>query len=331
MKLLLSCFCFFLALQISAQEKKYVTVNKAVKLMGSDFNITVVATNEEIGYIHIDIAIAEIMRIEKIISSWDENSETSKINKNAGIRPVKVSPELYKLIARSKQISELTDGAFDISFASMNTVWKFDGSMNTKPSKEEIKKSIQNVGYEKIILNEKDQTVFLNQKGMKISFGAVGKGFAADKAKELLVDKQVPAGVINADGDITTWGTKVTGDKWMIGIANPMSKEKVFSWLPLVESSVATSGNYEKFISWDGTKYSHLIDPRTGYPVSGLNSVSVFAKCAELSDALATAVFVLGKDAGISLIEQLGGIEVIVIDSESKIHKSEGIFFETEQ
>lgn len=295
--------------------------------MGSGFTITVVASNEELGYIYIDEAIAEITRIEKMISSWDENSETYKVNMNAGIRPVKVSSELFKLIERSNQISSLTDGAFDISYSSIDALWKFDGSMKVLPSEEEVQQSIRKIGYDKIILDSKKQTVFLKQKGMKISFGAIGKGYAADKAKKLMVSKQVPAGIINASGDLTTWGTKVSGEKWLIGIANPLSKDKIFSWLPVVESSVATSGNYEKYVVLKGKKYSHIIDPRTGYPASGINSVSIFAKSAELCDALATAVFIMGREAGISLIDQLGGTEVIVIDASNKIHKSDGILF----
>ena len=308
-------FCL-MALNFYGQDRKYVTVSKTLKLMGSRFDITVVAVNEELGYINIDEAVAEITRIEKLISSWDQDSETSLINRNAGIQPVKVSLELYKLIERAKQISEITDGAFDISYASMDEIWKFDGSMKRMPSEDDIKKSVARVGYQKIILNEQDHSVFLKQPGMKISFGAIGKGYAADKTKELLVANQVVAGIINAAGDLTTWGTKVSGEKWLIGIANPLSKDKIFSWLPIVESSVATSGNYEKYVIFGGKKYTHIIDPRTGYPASGINSVSIFAKSAELCDALATAVFIMGREAGISLINQLGGTEVILVDDQ---------------
>jgi thiamine biosynthesis lipoprotein len=163
---------------------------------------------------------------------------------------------------------------------------------------------------------------------MRISFGAIGKGYAADKTKELLISKQVVGGIINAAGDLTTWGTKSNGDKWLIGIANPLSKDRIFSWLPVVESSVATSGNYEKFVEFDGIRYSHIIDPRTGYPSTGVSSVSIFAKSAELCDALSTAVFIMGKEAGLSLIDQLGGTEVILVDSDNKVHKSSGILFD---
>lgn len=296
--------------------------------MGSRFDITVVSVDEDLGYINIQEAVGEIRRIEKMISSWDDSSETSLINRNAGKKPVKVSLELFKLIERAKQISEITDGAFDISYSSMDNIWKFDGSMASMPTRDEIARSVSKVGYNKIILNGKENTVFLKEPGMKISFGAIGKGYAADKAKELLVSKQVVAGIINAAGDLTTWGTKASGEKWLIGIANPLSKDKIFSWLPILESSVATSGNYEKYVIINGKKYTHIIDPRNGYPSSGINSVSVFAKSAELCDALATAIFIMGTNAGLSLINQLGGTEVIIVDENNKIHKSTGILFD---
>lgn len=327
LKFFVSFSFFFLVLNLQAQEK-YVSSHRTLNLMGSRFDITVVSRNEELGHINIEEAAAEIIRIEKLISAWDPNSETSLINKNAGIQPIKVSRELFNLIERSYQLSELTDGAFDISFASLENIWKFDGSMLQMPSKEQIEKSIEKVGYEKIILDKKAQTVFLKEKGMKIAFGAIGKGYAADKAKKLLISKQVIAGIINAGGDLTTWGTKASGEKWLIGIANPKSKDKIFTWLPVVESSVATSGNYEKFVIFKEKKYSHIIDPRTGYPTSGVSSVSIFGKDAEYCDALATAVFILGKEAGLLLVNQLAGTEAILIDNQNELHKSNGILFE---
>nr|WP_299070040.1 FAD:protein FMN transferase [uncultured Allomuricauda sp.] len=331
MRAFLVLFCSFFLLFSWGQENKGVAVKRIMKLMGTRFEITVIAPNEDIGYINIDEAVSEIERIEKIISSWDTSSETALVNKNAGIKPVRVSQELFGLIERSKRISEITSGAFDISYASMDNIWKFDGTMKGKPSKAEIERSVAKIGYKKIVLNSEEQTVYLSQPGMRIGFGAIGKGYAADKAKELLISKQVKGGIINASGDLTTWGTKVTGESWLIGIANPLSKDKVFSWLPVVESSVATSGNYEKYIILNDEKYSHIIDPRTGYPTTGVNSVSVFAKNAELCDALATAVFIMGKDSGIHMVNQIDGVEVVVVDSDNKIHKSTGIQFDKNQ
>ncbi|MBA6314516.1 FAD:protein FMN transferase [Cellulophaga baltica] len=318
----------FFSILVNSQEKKYVTISETMKLMGSRFDITIVAEAESTAKKNIADAVAEISRIEKMISSWDETSETSEINRNAGIKPVKVSAELFGLIERSIKISEITDGAFDISYASMDKVWKFDGSMRHPPTSEQITASIAKVGYQKIQLDKEQLTVFLPDEGMKIGFGALGKGYAADKAKELMLSKKVFAGVINASGDLTTWGRQATGEKWIVGISNPLDREKVFSWLPLDESSIATSGNYEKYLVFEGEKHSHIIDPRTGYPSKGISSVSVFSKSAELCDALATAVFIMGIDTGISLINQLKETEVIVVDSQNKIFKSNGITFD---
>jgi len=301
------------------------THKRTLKLMGSRFDITVVANNETEANSYIDIAVAEITRIEKLISSWDANSQTSEINRNAGIKPVKVDKELFDLIERAIRISKLTDGAFDISYASMDRIWKFDGSVTEMPAASDIKASVAKVGYQNIILDKEKGTVFLKLEGMKIGFGAIGKGYAADKAKQLLQNKGVKAGIINASGDMNTWGKQTNGDDWKVGITNPLNKNNVFALLPISEKAVVTSGNYEKFIMLNGKRYSHIIDPRTGYPSSGIVSVSVFAPSAELADALATSIFVMGKEVGINFINQLNGIECIIVDDEGNITHSKNI------
>ena len=293
--------------------------------MGSRFDVSVVAQNQQEGYKYIDIAIDEITRIEKLISSWDTNSQTSKINRNAGIKPVKVDSELFNLIERSIAISKLTSGAFDISYASMDRIWKFDGSMKTMPSKESIENSVAKVGFENIILDKNNTTVFLKLKGMKIGFGGIAKGYAADKTKKLLQELGVVAGIINASGDMNTWGKQPNGKEWKVGITNPLNKNKVFALIPISNSAVVTSGNYEKFVEFKGVRYSHIINPKTGYPSSGIVSVSVFSPKAELADALATSVFVMGLDVGLDFINQLKSIECIIVDDTGKTHTSKGM------
>lgn len=293
--------------------------------MGSRFDITVTANDSIQANKYIDTAVAEISRIEKLISSWDANSQTSEINRYAGIKPVKVDKELFDLIERAIGISKLTDGAFDISYASMDRIWKFDGSMTKMPSKEEITASVEKVGYQNIILDKKNSTVFLKLKGMKIGFGAIGKGYAADKAKSLLISKGVSSGIINASGDMNTWGKQPNGNEWKVAITNPMDKNKVFALLPITNVAVVTSGNYEKYVNFNGKRYTHIIDPRTGYPSTGIISVTVFAPKAELADALATSVFVMGKEAGLDRINQLPQIECIIIDDKGNITKSKNI------
>lgn len=316
---------FFFSLLISNVLFSQQSFQRTLKLMGSRFDITVVEKDSITANKYINLAVAEITRIEKLISSWDKNSETSKINKNAGIQAVKVSSELFNLIQQAIAISKLTDGAFDISYASMDKIWKFDGSMTSFPSKEKIKNSVIKVGYQNIVLDQKNQTVFLKRKGMKIGFGAIGKGYAADKAKKLLLSKGVKSGIINASGDMNTWGNQPNGKDWTIAITNPLNKNKVYGVFPLKKGAVVTSGNYEKYVVFNGIRYTHIIDPRTGYPSSGIISATVFAPSAELADALATSIFVMGYEVGLNLINQLPKIESIIIDDKGNIHKSNGI------
>jgi len=316
---------FFLSIfftNIVFAQKSY---HQKMKLMGSRFDITVVANNQQKATNYIHLAVQEITRIEKIISSWDPQSETSKINNNAGIKPVKVSKELFNLIQRSQIISQLTDGAFDISYASMDKIWKFDGSMTVFPSEEKIKQSVAKVGYKNIILNKKKNTVFLAKKGMKIGFGAIGKGYAADKAKQLLQSKGVKAGIINASGDMNTWGKQPNGQEWLVAITNPMNKNVAFGTFPITHGAVVTSGNYEKYVIYKGKRYTHIINPKTGYPAFGVISATVFAPKAELADALATSIFVMGVNVGINRINQLPNVTCIIIDYEGKIHTSKNI------
>ncbi|EAQ48140.1 MULTISPECIES: FAD:protein FMN transferase [Leeuwenhoekiella] len=301
---------------------------RTLKLMGSRFDITVVADNEAQGEAYIDWAVGEITRIEKLISSWDPNSQTSAINANAGKKPVKVDRELIELIQRAIAISKLTDGAFDISYASMDKIWKFDGSMTAMPDAQTITNSVEKVGFQNIVIDSEASTVFLKKEGMKIGFGAIGKGYAADKAKQLLIEKGVSAGIINASGDMNTWGKQTNGNPWKVAITNPLDKNKVFALLPIVNSAVVTSGDYEKYVTFNGTRYAHIIDPRTGYPATGIISATVFAPKAELADALATSVFVIGIEVGLNRINQLPGIECIIVDDQGNIHKSDHIEIE---
>ncbi len=299
--------------------------HRTVMLMGSRFDITVVADEKDTADMLIDMAADEINRIERLISSWDDESQTSEINRNAGIRPVRVDKELFNLIERSLAISQLTDGAFDISYAAMDKIWKFDGSMTQMPDPDIIRKSVEKVGFNKIVLDKPKQTVFLKEKGMKIGFGAIGKGYAADKAKALLMAKDVKAGIINASGDMNTWGKQPDGKDWFVAITNPMDKNKAFATLPLKNGAVVTSGDYEKYVILNGERYAHIINPRTGYPAKGIISVTVFAQSAELADALATSIFVMGKEVGIDRINQLPQTECIVIDDKGNIFSSKNI------
>jgi len=298
---------------------------KKVSMLGSPFEITVVAKDSLEGNHFIDLAISEVKRIENQISDWIPTTQISLVNKNAGIQAVKVDSEVFDLVTRAIKISEITDGAFDISYASMDKIWKFDGSMKTMPTEEAIKKSVAKIGYKNIILNQQDQSIFLKLEGMKLGLGGIGQGYIADKVKDKLLANGCLSGIVNVSGDINAWGKQSNQKPWTVGIVNPMNKNKVFATFPLENSSVETSGNYEKYVMFNGIRYSHIIDPRTGYPAQGVVSVSVFAKQTEIADALATGIFVLGVEVGLDLVNQLKGIECIIVDDKGKIHSSKGI------
>ena len=281
-----------------------VTHKRKLYMLGSPFEMTVVAKDTIQGNIYIDIAVAEVKRIENLISDWIPTTQISQVSKNSGIQPVKVDKEVYDLVERAIKVSQLTSGAFDISYASMDKIWKFDGSMKAMPTPEAIKQSVARIGYQKIVLDAKAQTIYLKEKGMKLGLGGIGQGYIADKIKDLLLSKGCTSGIVNVSGDINAWGYQTTGKPWTVAIVNPMNKNKVFATFPLENSSVETSGSYEKFVVFDGKRYSHIIDPRTGYPAQGVVSVSVFAKQTELADALATGIFVMGVEVGLDLVNQ---------------------------
>ena len=193
-------------------------------------------------------------------------------------------------------ISKMTQGAFDISYGSIDKrFWNFDLNMTSLPDKDLAKKAVELINYENIILNEVDKTVFLKNKGMRIGFGGIGKGYAAECAKKILKQNGIESGIVNAAGDLTAWGYQENGEAWTIGIADPNKKESVFSTFNITNTSVATSGNYEKFVLIDGKKYSHTIDPKTGYPISGIKSVTIIAENAEIADALASGYYTVGN------------------------------------
>ncbi len=294
--------------------------------MGNRFTITVVEEDAQWAEQQIDEAIAEVSRIEKLLTTFNNDSQTNQINANAGIMPVKVDQEVFDIIQRSLRISVLTDGAFDITYGSIDKrFWNFDRTMTALPDPETAKETIKLINYRNVILDSQNLTVFLKEKGMRIGFGGIGKGYAAERAKQLLIRNGVKSGIINAAGDLTTWGNQPNGKPWIIAVADPDAQNQAFSFLNISDVAVATSGNYEKFVIIDGKKYSHTIDPKTGYPVSGIKSVTIICPNAELADAMATPITVLGVDAGLGLINQMKGIACIIIDDDNQIYTSSNI------
>ncbi|WP_121353691.1 FAD:protein FMN transferase [Flavisolibacter nicotianae] len=299
---------------------------EVLKLMGNRFEITVVEKNPERAKEHIAAAVEEIRRIESLFTTYTEESQTALINRFAGVKPVKVDREVFDLIQRSKRISEITQGAFDITYGSIDKrLWNFDQQMTSLPDAATAKEMVRLINYRNILLDEKKGTVFLKEKGMRIGFGGIGKGYAAEMAKAVLQQRGVQSGVVNAAGDLTVWGYQPDEKPWTIGIADPASARQPFSYVELTNMSVATSGNYEKYALIDGKRYSHTIDPKTGLPVHGIKSVTIISPNAEIADAMATPVMIMGVKVGLDLINQIRGLSCIIIDEENRLFTSNNI------
>ena len=311
---------------VSEATKVLQAHKRQMKLMGNQFEITVVSADRIWAEARIDEAVAEIRRIEELLTTFNEDSQTATINAEAGLHPVTIDREVFDLIKRSLKISALTQGAFDITYGSIDKrLWNFDVHMTALPEAETAKDSVRLINWRNVLLNDDHSTVFLKETGMRVGFGGIGKGYAADRAKALLQRAGVKSGVINASGDLITWGAQPSGKPWTVGIASPSQSRTPFSFLEVSNNAVATSGNYEKYAVVNGKRYSHTIDPKTGFPVSGIKSVTIICPSAELADALATPVMVMGCKAGLNLINQMKGVACIIIDDNDRLFTSNNI------
>ena len=291
-------------------------------LMGSKFKITLVDKDAISVEKNIDKTIGEIVRIENLISDWKPDSQVSQVNQNAGIKPIKVDREVIELTKRAIQFSEITDGAFDISFAAMDKIWKFDGSMEQLPSQSEIQKAIAKIGYQNILIDEENSTIFLKLPGIKIGFGSIGKGYGAQKAKEFIQELGINAGIIDASGDMAIWGKQPDNSPWKIGVVNPFKRYKTADILAIKNGAVTTSGDYEKFILIDGKRYSHIINPKTGMPSTGLTSVTVIGPNAETANGFSTSIMVLGQKKGLEIMNKYPDYACLLITDSGKIIRS---------
>ncbi|RYY28023.1 MAG: FAD:protein FMN transferase [Chitinophagaceae bacterium] len=299
--------------------------------MGARFDITIVARDSLTAEQHIDTCIAEIKRIEYLISDWIDTTQISRVNKNAGVQPIRVDEEVLQLALRAQWLSEITKGAFDISFAAMEKIWFFDGSMTELPSEQAVRSARAKVGYRNVIIDTISSTIFLKYPGMKIGFGALGEGYAADRCKKLMMQKGIEAGIVNGSGDMNTWGTQPDGSPWNIGITDPFHRNKLYAVVPLKQGAVVTSGSYEKYAEINGKRYSHIINPATGYPATGLTSVTVFGPSAELANGFSTSMMVLGRRKGIRLLKRFPSYSCILISDKGKFYHSKNFRLDTSQ
>jgi thiamine biosynthesis lipoprotein len=288
---------------------KSIILGREIRLMGNRFEISLVANDPVWANERIDSAINEINRVEKLLSTLTEDSKINEINRNAGIKPVYVDAEIYRLIDRSLQISELTYGTFDISYSTVATEGKTS------------KNKVSFTNYKNIVLDATAQTVFLKNKGMRIGFSAISRGYAADRAKYILQMQDVSSGVINAGGDLLSWGLQPDNTPWTIATADPQQAGQPYANMNISNMAVATSLNAQKHTN----KNTSNIDPANGFPISEIKSVSIITPGAELADAMATPIIAMGINAGLYLINKLNQMACIIVDDHSRVYTSKDI------
>jgi len=304
-------------------------VRESRALMGASFEIAAWAPTgrESATKTLLGDALDAVAALEKQISSWVPESDTSALNRAAGQAPVVVGGDLRELVDLAAAWSERTHGAFDVTVAPLLDLWNQAASRDAPPENKEVMKELEKVGFEKIIA--KDGTLFLSEPGMRLDLGAIGKGFAADRAAETLLTAGVENFIIDAGGDLIVRGSRGEA-QWQVGIRDPR-RTGVLAVSAISNRAIATSGDYEQFISIGSHRYSHILDPRSGTPASGLTSVTVLSARAVDSDALATALFVMGSEAGLAFVERLAEVEAFFVTDGGASISSSGLRLDGER
>jgi thiamine biosynthesis lipoprotein len=292
--------------------------------MGSELAIEVCGPDAAACERAVAAARAELDRLDAMMTDWKPVSPLMDINRAAGVRPVRVPPELFFILRRSLQISELTGGAFDISFGAAGRLWNWRAPDPRIPAPDEVRKALEDVGWKHVILDEQEGTAFLDRPGVRIGLDAIGPGYAADLAMEKIRALGIRDALIDMSGDIRAIGRR-GGQPWRIGIRHPRNPEEDLDTLTVTEAGVATSGDYGRFFVKDGKRYSHIIDPRTGYPADACQSVTVVAPVLAFADGLATALCVMGPGPGMALVEKLEGVEALFVAADGTVTVSRGL------
>ena len=291
-------------------------------VMGTSFQIEAIGKDAaEIDRV-IGLALDELRRVEDVFTVWRE-SELTRLNARAGQGAVPVSSEMALLLGISVECGRVTNGAFDVTYFPLRPLWNYKAEHPTLPSEDQIQAALNFVDYRRIVVDRQNSTVAL-PSGFSIDLGGIAKGYGVDRAMDILLAQGIHNGLVQAGGDTKALGRKF--DKpWQIAIKNPRHSDEVFAVLPVVNQCVQTSGDYERFFEIDGQRYHHIIDPRTGRPSAGCMSATVIGPGATFDDGIATAMCVLGPEAGMAIIEQLDRVEAVLVGMDGRVHLSSGL------
>jgi len=290
--------------------------------MGTEISVYLWSDDAEKGHQAIEAVFDEAARIDRLMSTYKDDSEVSKINRLAAKSPVQAGEELLQLIQRSLDISVLTLGAFDITYDSVGQ--HYDFRSRRRPDSNTVEFERENIDYRFVQLDKAAGTVSFLKQGIRINLGGIAKGYVVERGVDILRFRGVQNAIVTAGGDSRLLGDR-RGRPWMVGIRDPRKDGQVAISVPLSDEAISTSGDYERYFDEGGVRYHHIIQPRTGEPASGVRSATVFGPDAVITDALSTSVFVLGVEDGLTLIATLPDYESIVIDAEGRVYYSDGL------
>ncbi len=273
-----------------------------------------------------DAVFAIFTDVDARMSEWKETSPLSEVNRSAGVTPVAVPDDLRSVLQRGVEIGELTDGAFDVTWAALWGLWDFRAERPTPPDPAEAARRCALVDFRQVQIDADAGTVLLLKPGMKLGLGGIAKGWALDRAAAELRRRGYDRFLMSGGGQVTVAGGRPGGGPWRVGIRDPRAGPEVsFAMVRLADGSVSTSGDYERFFVSGGVRYHHILDPRTGYPARGLRSVTAVTTDGTLADAMSTAIFVLGAERGLAIAEQTDGLDVVLVDEQGRVSRSSGL------
>jgi thiamine biosynthesis lipoprotein len=296
--------------------------SREAAIMGTRIRVELQAAAQPDAEAAIDAVLDELRRIDATYSTWSDASDLSRVNREAGSAATPASAELRHLLAESREVSELTDGAFDVTYASAGRLYDFREGV--RPDDEARRAAVEAIDYHYVRVDDDAGTVRYDHPDVWVDLGGIAKGYAIDRAMAILAERGVANAAVAAGGDMRVTGVR-QGRPWVIGVRDPDDRDTMVARLPLQDVAVSTSGDYERFFDEDGIRYHHILDPATGDSARGVRSVTIIGDRATRTDALSTSVFVLGREAGLALVDRLPGIDALVVDADGSLHVSEGL------
>jgi thiamine biosynthesis lipoprotein len=311
---------FVVVVTTGAARAEWITESQAI--MGTRCAVELWSEDRTKGAAAIESVFADMRRIDHLMSTWKEDTEISQVNREAAKHPVKISQELFDLLQTSVRYSDLTHGAFDITYASVGYLYDFKRGIH--PDQKAIDAALPGINYRHMVLNPKKTTVYFTRPGMRIDLGGIAKGYSVDRGIEILQQQGITRAMVNAGGD-----TRIIGDRfgkpWVVGVRDPDHEGKVFLRLPLTDTAFSTSGDYERYFDEDGKRYHHIIDPKTGDSARKCRSVTIISGNATRTDALTKSVFIMGPEAGIEFIDTLPDVDAVAVAPDGKVYYSKNL------